>query len=210
MAFIHDNFLFENNTAEELYHRYAAELPIFDYHCHLNAADILKNENYPNITRVWLDDDHYKWRLMRAAGIEEKYVTGDGGDYEKFLIWAEVLGTAVGNPLYHWTHLELKRYFGIDDMLNKRTAPSIWERCNERLAEEAFRSAAFLERAKVKGLCTIDDPADDLKSHGELEQRPDIRFRVLSHLSAGQGVSDRSPGLSRMDRQTGTRFGKKR
>ena len=210
MAFIHDNFLLENNTAAELYHGYAADLPIFDYHCHLNATEILKNGNYPNIARVWLDHDHYKWRLMRAAGIEEKYVTGDGDDYEKFLAWAEVLGTAVGNPLYHWTHLELRRYFGIDEPLNKRTAPSIWERCNERLAEEAFRAAALLERANVIGLCTIDDPADDLKSNEELEKRPDIRFRVLPTFRPDKVFQIGSPGfpewIGRLERASGKRI----
>lgn len=179
MTLIHDGFLLENKTAETLYGRYASDLPIFDYHCHLKAADIAENGRYPNMTRVWLECDHYKWRLMRAAGAEEKYITGDGDDYEKFLIWANVVGKAVGNPLYHWTHLELKRYFGVDEILNEKTAPSIWERCNELLAEEAFRTASLLEKAKVRGLCTIDDPADDLKSYGELEKDGKIRFRVL-------------------------------
>ncbi len=179
MALIHDNFLLENNTAEVLYNEYASDMPIFDYHCHLNADDILKNSKYANITRVWLDGDHYKWRLLRTAGVEEKYITGEGQDYEKFLLWSDVVGRAVGNPLYHWAHLELKRFFGIEEMLNKNTAPFIWQKCNELLKEDSFKTVPLLEKAKVKGLCTVNDPSDDLKSHGELEKSRALSVRVL-------------------------------
>lgn len=195
MAFIHDNFLLDNRTAEALYAGYAADLPVFDYHCHLKAADILKNNKFINLIKVWMDSNHYIWRLLRAAGVEEKFITGDGDDYEKFLLLADVIGRAVGNPLYHWTHLELKRYFGIDEILSRKTAPSIWERCNALLAEEAFRTVPLLEKAKVTGLCTIDDPADALESHGKLNKDRNIRFRVLPIFRPDKVFQIGSPGF---------------
>lgn len=179
MALIHDGFLLENSAAEALYKTYAENAPIFDYHSHLRAEDLFHNGKYGNITRLWLESDHYKWRMLRIAGVEEKYITGDADDYDKFLCWSEVVGKAIGNPIYHWTHLELRRYFGIEELLNKKTAPAIWERCNQKLREEAFRPAPLLEKTNVKGVCTIDDPADDLTYHAELEQNKEIGFRVL-------------------------------
>lgn len=179
MTLIHDGFLLENRTSEALYKKYAADMPIFDYHCHLKAEDFLNNDKYQNITKVWLAGDHYKWRLLRIAGVEEKYITGDGDDYEKFLLWADVVSRAVGNPIYHWTHMELKRYFGIDEVLNRRTAPGIWETCSRQLQEEAYGNSSLLKRANVKGICTIDDPTDDLSAHKELKNTGKCGFRVL-------------------------------
>lgn len=207
MTLIHEGFLLENKWAEALYHKYAADMPIFDYHCHLKAEDLLKNGRYPNLTRVWLAEDHYKWRLMRIAGIEEKYITGDGDDYDKFLLWAEVVSKAVGNPIYHWTHLELKRYFGIDETLNRRTAPDIWEKCSNMLQEESFRTVSFLERTNVKGICTIDDPVDDLRSHQELERSGKCGCRILPTFRPDQvfriGTSGYLDWISKLELVTG-------
>ena len=126
-GFMGDNFLLTNKTAERLYHDYAKKMPILDYHCQLDPREIAENKKYRNITELWLAGDHYKWRAMRANGIEEKYITGDASDKEKFMKWAETLPKCIGNPLFHWSHLELKRYFGIDDLLTPETADEIWE-----------------------------------------------------------------------------------
>ena len=132
-SFMNENFLLSTQTAELLYHNYAKNMPIIDYHCHLNPREIAKNRRFENITRVWLEGDHYKWRLMRANGIDEEYITGDAEDREKFFMWAKTLEKCIGNPLYHWSHLELQRYFGYNGILCEKTAPEVWELCNERL-----------------------------------------------------------------------------
>ena len=157
-SFMDENFLLTNPTAERLYHDYAKDMPIFDYHCHLSPKEIAENKKYRNITEIWLAGDHYKWRAMRANGIEEKYITGEASDKDKFLKWAETMPACIGNPLYHWTHMELRRYFGIDALLGPDTAEEIWEECNRLLQTDEFRARAFIERSNVRGLCTTDDP----------------------------------------------------
>lgn len=137
--FMDEDFLLNNQTAKVLYEKYAKDMPIIDFHCHLNPKEIYENKKFRNITEVWLGGDHYKWRLMRANGIEEKYITGSADDYEKFLAWAKTIPMAIGNPIYHWTHLELKRYFGIDEILNEKSAPIIGKRqtkSSKSLAQE--------------------------------------------------------------------------
>ena len=165
MAFLDENFLLKTPAARILYHDYAADMPILDYHCHLSPKEIYENRSFSNIAQVWLGGDHYKWRLLRAGGVEEKYITGDASDREKFQKYAEVLSRAIGNPLYHWSHLELKRYFGFDGVLGPDTAQQVWDLCGEKLQGEDMRARALIERSNVKLVCTTDDPADDLRYH---------------------------------------------
>src|SRR5690349_8613115 len=134
MSFIHDDFLLSNQTAKRLYHTFAEHEPILDYHCHLPPKDVAQNRQFRNLFEIWLEGDHYKWRAMRANGIDERFCTGDADPREKFLAWARTVPQTLRNPLYHWTHLELKRYFGIDDLLDEKTGPAIWDRANELLA----------------------------------------------------------------------------
>ncbi|MDI9412647.1 MAG: glucuronate isomerase [Bacillota bacterium] len=167
--FMDESFLLTNPISERLYHEYAKKMPILDYHCHLDPQEIAENKRYSNITELWLAHDHYKWRAMRANGIEEKYITGDATDKEKFLKWAETLPRCIGNPLYHWSHLELKRYFNIDSLLSPETAEEIWDKCNDLLQQDGFSARGFIERSNVKGLCTTDDPIDSLEYHRALK-----------------------------------------
>lgn len=174
--FMDENFLLTNNTAEKLYHHYAKDMPIFDFHCHLNPREIAENKRYENITEVWLGGDHYKWRAMRANGVSEYFITGDAPAKEKFMKWAETLPQCIGNPLYHWTHQELKTYFGIDKLLSPATAEEIWETTNALLQDDAFTAQGLIKRSNVKVLCTTDDPADSLEYHIALAK--DTRFPV--------------------------------
>ncbi|WP_117168057.1 glucuronate isomerase [Paraliobacillus sediminis] len=167
-TFITEDFLLYNETAKELYHNVARKMPIIDYHNHLNQEEILQNKNYKNISEIWLAGDHYKWRAMRANGISEEYITGDKSDYEKFLAWAKTVPNTMGNPLYHWTHLELLRYFGIDQILNEETAPAIWEEANRKLATPELSVRSILKKENVVFVGTTDDPTDDLQSHIQL------------------------------------------
>lgn len=169
MAFLDQDFLLENSMAKKLFHDYAEKMPIIDFHCHLNPEEIYENKNYPNITRVWLNEgtygDHYKWRLMRANGVPEELITGDGDEYEKFLAWAETIEKSLGNPLYEWTHLELKRFFHIDERLTRATAPAIWKKANALLQTDDFKPRSLIRSSNVKAVCTTDDPASDLHYH---------------------------------------------
>ncbi|AQQ54631.1 glucuronate isomerase [Planococcus lenghuensis] len=167
-TFITDDFLLYNETAKTLYHDIAKHLPIVDYHNHLSPEEIYEDKNYTNITEIWLGGDHYKWRAMRANGISEEYITGDKSDYEKFLAWAKTVPNMFGNPLYHWTHLELLRYFGIDELLNEETAPAIWEEANRKLAAPELSVRSILKKDKVEFVGTTDDPTDDLAIHQKL------------------------------------------
>ncbi len=168
-TFIHDDFLLENETARELYHRHASRMPIIDYHCHLPPGDLASNKKFKNLTDIWLKGDHYKWRAMRANGIEEKYITGDASDYDKFSKWAETVPYTLRNPLYHWTHLELKRYFGIEELLNPSTSKKIYEACSAMLNTEDFAVRNILLRFRVEVVCTTDDPADSLEHHKKIK-----------------------------------------
>ncbi|MBB5325493.1 glucuronate isomerase [Anoxybacillus tepidamans] len=177
--FIHENFLLQNTHAQILYHEYAKSLPIIDYHCHLSAKEIAEDRRFDNLTDLWLDGDHYKWRVMRTLGIDEKYITGDATDYEKFQAWAKTVPYCVGNPLYHWTHLELKRYFQVAALLNENTCQYIWNHCNERLKGEGFSARSFISKSNVEMIGTTDDPLDDLTYHKEIRQDRTFNVKVM-------------------------------
>lgn len=165
-TFLDSNFLLQSNAAEVLYHTYAKNLPIIDYHNHLAPDEIAANKEYRSITEVWLKGDHYKWRAMRAFGISERYITGsDTSDEEKFMKWAETVPHTVRNPLYHWTHLELRRYFGITELLSPKSARAIYDQCNEALKTEQYKAQGLLTKLNVKVVCTTDEPTDDLQYH---------------------------------------------
>ncbi len=166
-AFMDDNFLLTSEVAQKLYHDYAKEMPIFDYHCHVNVSEIAADKKYRNITELWLGGDHYKWRAMRLFGIDEAYITGDKSDFEKFYAYSEMIAYAIGNPLYHWTHLELQRYFGITETLCPETAQSIYDRANAMLAE-GLTTRKLIAMSNVTKLCSTDDPIDDLRYHKQL------------------------------------------
>lgn len=166
-----DDFLLETDVAADLYHRFASDLPIVDYHCHLPASQIAADHRFRSITEIWLDGDHYKWRAMRANGVAERYCTGDASDWEKFEAWARTVPDTLRNPLYHWTHMELRRPFGIGERLAPSTARRIYDRCNERLQEDAFTTLGLLRQFRVAVVCTTDDPADSLEPHRALASR---------------------------------------
>src|SRR5439155_19992539 len=151
--------------------------PIFDYHCHLSPRDIAENRRFANLFEIWLEGDHYKWRAMRANGVPEKYITGDAAPYEKFLAWARTVPYTLRNPLYHWTHLELQRYFGITELLDEKSAPAIWERANAALNSD-LTAQAILKTFRVEDVCTTDDPSDNLCHHHALAQE-NLSTRVL-------------------------------
>ena len=178
-TFLDDNFLLNNKTAETLYHDYAKDMPIIDYHCHLSSKEIAENKRFSNVTEVWLDGDHYKWRAMRINGIEEKYITGDASDKKKFLKWAETIPSCIGNPLYHWTHLELQRYFGIKTLLSPQTAEEIWQKCNDMLKSNEFSAKGLIKRSNVKAVCTTDDPVDSLEYHGAIKEDSNFGVKVF-------------------------------
>jgi len=169
--FISENFLLTNKTAENLYHNFAKDLPIIDYHCHLPSDEIAQNKKFGNITQVWLYGDHYKWRAMRTNGINEEYITGEASDWEKFLAWAKTVPDTLRNPLYHWTHMELKNPFGISDkLLDGKTAKEIWEHCNRLLQTDEFSTRGLLKHFNVKVVCTTDDPLDNLENHKKIKE----------------------------------------
>jgi glucuronate isomerase len=168
MKFIHEDFLLSTRTARRLYHRYAAAEPVFDFHCHLSARDIAEDRRFRNLFEIWLEGDHYKWRAMRANGVAERFCTGDADPHAKFLAWAATVPRTLRNPLYHWTHLELKRYFGLDELLDDSSAARIWKHANERLAGPELTARGILKKFRVHYLCTTDDPVDDLKYHRAL------------------------------------------
>ena len=165
MSFINDDFLLTTDAARELYHGYAEKMPIIDYHCHLPPAEIAEDKTWENIAQVWLGGDHYKWRQMRSNGVDECFVTGDASWHDKFVKFAETMEVLLKNPLFDWSHLELARYFGVEERLSRATAESIWERCNARLREPGFSARGFMVRSNVKAVCTTDDPVDALEHH---------------------------------------------
>lgn len=190
-----ENFLLTNETAIKLYRQYAKELPIIDYHCHLSPKEIFENKRFKNITEAWLYGDHYKWRAMRANGIEEKYITGEASDYEKFLAWAKTVPMTIGNPLYNWTHLELQRYFGIYDILNEKSAPMIWEKVNNLLNEDGFSVRELIKKSGVEVICTTDDPIDSLQYHKDLSVIEDLAVRVLPSFRPDKGLEINRDGF---------------
>lgn len=164
-TFLDDEFMLGGEFSKKLYRNYAQKMPIFDFHCHLDPKDIAEDRRFRNLTELWLSGDHYKWRLMRACGVEEEYITGGADPYQKFLKWAGTVPNCVGNPLYHWTHLELQRFFGIQELLNPETAPQIWEKANSLLAAPEFSARGILRRFHVRAVCTTDDPLSGLRWH---------------------------------------------
>ncbi|SFB36267.1 glucuronate isomerase [Algoriphagus aquimarinus] len=164
-SFLSDDFLLQNEYAKTLYHQYAKDLPIIDYHNHLPPAEINANKSFENISKVWLAGDHYKWRAMRTFGINEKFITGDASDAEKFTSWAKTVPFTLRNPLYHWTHLELKRYFGFDELLSEANASEAYQHCNSLLKQDSFSTLGLLKQMKVEVVCSTDDPIDSLDQH---------------------------------------------
>lgn len=169
--FMDENFLLQTETAQKLYHEHAAKMPIIDYHCHLIPKMVADDHRFSSITEIWLGGDHYKWRAMRSNGVEEKYCTGkDTSDWEKFQKWAETVPYTFRNPLYHWTHLELKTAFGIDKLLNPETAKEIFDECNDKLRNDPNMTArGLMRRYNVETVCTTDDPADSLEYHKQVK-----------------------------------------
>lgn len=188
MSFIHEDFLLKNNTARQLYHDYAKDMPIIDYHCHLSPQLIAEDYRFQNAFDLFLSGDHYKWRQMRTGGIDEKFITGDGDSFEKFKAFAEIMPKLIGNPLYHWTHLELKRYFDIDETLDGGSAKEIWDKCGEYLAREDFSAKNLIRKSNVEVVCTTDDPADDLKYHQKLAAE-NFETRVLPTFRPDKAVN---------------------
>lgn len=178
-AFMDQDFLLSTEAAQKLYHDYAEKMPVLDYHCHINPKEIAQDRKFENITQVWLGGDHYKWRQMRSNGVDEKYITGDASDREKFQKWAETLEKAIGNPLYHWSHLELKRYFGYDGYLNGETAEEVWNLCNAKLQEDGMSVRNLIKQSNVTLICTTDDPVDSLEWHKVLAEDESFDVQVL-------------------------------
>ena len=176
---MNEDFLLKTETAKQLYHCHAAKMPIIDYHCHINPQEIYEDKRYTSITEVWLGGDHYKWRAMRSCGVAEHYITGNATPAEKFQKWAETIPNLIGNPLYHWTHLELQRYFGIYEPLNGENAMEIYEKCNAILAQPDMSARGIIAKSNVKLLCTTDDPADDLHWHERMAQDDTMPAVVL-------------------------------
>ncbi len=211
-SFIHDNFLLQTKTAQELYHGHAAKMPIFDYHCHIPPQDIAIDRQFANLTQIWLYGDHYKWRAMRTNGVDEKYCTGNASDWEKFEKWAMTVPYTLRNPLYHWTHLELKRFFGIDKLLNPATAREIWESCNAKLNTPEYSVRNIIRMANVHTICTTDDPVDNLEHHRSIKAsgfevkvlpawRPDKAMMVENTVSYNQYI-DQLSAVAEMDIDT--------
>ena len=202
--FLDKDFLLKNECSKTLFHEYAENQPIIDYHCHLDPREIYEDQPFKTITQAWLGGDHYKWRLMRANGVPERLITGDGEDYEKFLAWAETIEGCIGNPLYVWTHLELKRIFGIDEQLTKKNAPIIWEKANQKIQEETMSTRNLIKQMNVKVICTTDDPVDSLEYHEKLKEenafhvyptfRPDkaINIQLEEYFSYIDTLSEKS------------------
>jgi len=197
-TFIHEDFLLESRQAVELYHRFAEDAPIVDYHCHLSPREIAQNRRWENLAQIWLEGDHYKWRALRANGVEERLITGPASDREKFQAWAETVPKTLGNPLYHWTHLELNRPFGISDrLLDGGTAQSIWEQAEAALARPDFSCRGLLQKAQVVCLCTTDDPVDSLEYHQALAQDATFRIQVLPSFRPDRAMAVEAPAAFR-------------
>ena len=178
-AFMDKDFLLSTPTAQKLYHEFAENTPILDYHCHINPKEIAEDRKFENITQVWLGGDHYKWRQMRSNGIDEYYITGSASDREKFQKWAETLEKAIGNPLYHWSHLELRKYFGYEGYLNGETAEEVWNLCNAKLQEDSMTVRNLIKQSNVKLICTTDDPVDSLEWHKVIADDKTFDVQVL-------------------------------
>jgi len=194
--FLDDNFLLQSAEARQLYHDHAVKSSIVDYHNHLSPKDIAENRQFTNLTEIWLEGDHYKWRAMRINGIDERYCTGNATQEEKFMKWAETVPSTMRNPLYHWTHLELKRYFGVTELLNAKSAKSIYDHCNALLQKDEFRVQGLLSMMKAEVVCTTDDPTDDLRYHEAMASSKTLKmfptFRPDKSYSFDDGVAYKS------------------
>jgi len=195
MGIINDGFLLKSDTAKRLYEA-AKDMPIIDYHCHIDPREIYENRRFDNITQVWLGGDHYKWRLMRSNGVTEDEITGDADDYTKFLRFAEMLPKAIGNPMYHWCHLELKRFFGYDGVLNGDTAREVYDLCNKKLRQDGMTVRAIIEKSNVKMIGTTDDPADDLKWHKLLTEDKSFNTAVCPTFRPDKAVNIDKAGFA--------------
>jgi glucuronate isomerase len=194
--FISENFLLQTDEAAGLYHRFARDLPILDYHCHLPPQQVAEDHRFENLTQIWLAGDHYKWRAMRSAGVPERFCTGDASDWEKFQKWAETVPKTLGNPLYHWTHLELKRPFGIADrLLGPDTARGVWEQCNALLARPDFSCRGIMRQMKVVLVCTTDDPTDTLEFHAALAADRSFGIHVLPAFRPDKALAVDAPAV---------------
>jgi glucuronate isomerase len=187
--FIHDDFLLHNHNASQLFHEHSKQQPVIDYHCHLRPDEIAGDINFNNLTHIWLAGDHYKWRAMRACGVDEKFITGDASDKEKFFAWAHTVPKTLRNPLYHWTHMELRHPFGISDrLLNPETAESIWNECNEMLQDPGFSTRKLLERSRVKVVATTDDPIASLEHHAAFRKEKGAAFIMVPTFRPDAGM----------------------
>ncbi|MBW1993476.1 MAG: glucuronate isomerase, partial [Deltaproteobacteria bacterium] len=192
--FLSEDFLLHTQTAKLLYQQFAKPMPIFDYHCHLPVGEIAQNKTFKNLTEIWLKGDHYKWRAMRANGIDERLITGDAGDFEKFRAWTATVPKTLRNPLFHWTHMELKTPFGITGiLLNPNTAKEIYDKCNEMLKQDDFSARAILKKLNVKVVCTTDDPTDDLSYHRQIKEDSTFSIKVLPTFRPDKAMSIENP-----------------
>ena len=203
-TFIDQDFLLNTEYARKLYHEAAAQCPIIDYHCHISPKEIWENRQYDNMTQVWLGGDHYKWRLMRAAGVPEELITGSAPDKDKFMAWAKVLGKAIGNPLYQWSHLELRRFFGYQGILNEKTAEEVWEFCNAKLRTPEFAARGLIGMSNVEAICTTDDPADTLEYHELIKADKTFNTTVLPAWRPDQATGIEKPGFIQYMEKLGT------
>jgi glucuronate isomerase len=193
-SFIHEDFLLQYGPARRLFHEYAEDLPIIDYHCHLPPEQVAHNRQFENLTQIWLNGDHYKWRAMRGNGVPERFCTGDASDWEKFLKWAETVPYTLRNPLYHWTHLELNRPFGINDrLLNQQTARSIWDECNAKLKQPEFSCRGIMQQMKVALVCTTDDPVSNLGHHQKIKTDSSFSIQVLPTWRPDKAMAPENP-----------------
>jgi len=210
--FMDENFLLQTETAQKLYHEHAAKMPIFDYHCHINPKDIAEDRRFKTITEIWLAGDHYKWRGMRTNGVDERFCTGDASDWEKFEKWAETVPHTLRNPLFHWTHLELKKFFGINEVLSPKNARQIYDACNEKLNSPEYSCRGIIRMANVHTICTTDDPVDSLEYHRQIKEsgfevavlpawRPDKAMMVEQPISYNQYLNELAK-VSEMDINT--------
>ncbi|MDD7022033.1 MAG: glucuronate isomerase [Aeromonadales bacterium] len=202
--FMDADFLLESPTAKKLFHDHAAKMPIIDYHCHINPRQIAEDYRFKDITDAWLSGDHYKWRMIRSNGVPEDMITGDKStSYEKFQMFAKTLPRAIGNPLYHWTHLELQRYFGITKTLSEKTCKEIWDECNEKLKDPSMSVRGIIKRSNVRCICTTDDPADSLEWHKKLAADKDAPCKVLPAWRPDKAMKVEKPGFGDYVRKVG-------
>lgn len=194
--FMGTDFLLSTDVSRRLFHEVAESLPIIDYHCHLSPREIWEDKRFANITQAWLGGDHYKWRLMRSAGVEERLITGDAPDHDKFLAWASVLGKAIGNPLYHWSHMELQRYFNCQTPLNEHTAEEVWEKVNQILASPEYSARGFIRMSRVETICTTDGPLSSLEYHEKLFADKSMKTVVLPAWRPDGLMNVDSPGYA--------------